>query len=423
MAGENSIVIPVIEPPATDLAWRRASETVRLQFYKHAADIALSLKQKEIRRGIGVDGEPLAPVQRASRPDGATGPPLSPHYAESRTRKWLRASIGVKAGTVTLWWSHGWATILSYHRAGLVIGAPIRDVIGLTAVDETKLQAEMRAYWRRIKGGGTPPATARVPTAPRTPTLPTPQRRIAAKHPAIAPYLVKPPAPRADLRLKPAPSVPLPIAPSKARVSADKDARKAVKAVVGRSLTMTEMATLAGATDDAKLLVTAYPGGVRLVWEGPTANAERRLTIGPDGRPEIENLHVKVRKAEQGKGIGSEIFGRQVDQAVKIGASRIRTFAVRDDLLGDVGYSVWPKMGYDAFLNGEQRDMLPKSLAGARTISDLMKSKRGREWWKTNGNSTDMEFDLKPGSLSRKAWDSYRKRKAKVTPPTSPKPS
>lgn len=206
MAGENSIVLAVPEPPPTDIAWKWASEAVRLQYYKHAADIALSLKQKEIRKGVDVDGKPLRPVQRASRPDGATGPPLTPHYAESRTRKWLRASIGIKAGTVTLWWSHGWGTILGYHARKEVIGAPERNVIGLTSADEAKFNAEMRAYWRRVQGGGripTPP-TPRTPTRPRTPTLPRPEREIAARHPEIAPYLVKPPTPRPVPRPSPA---------------------------------------------------------------------------------------------------------------------------------------------------------------------------------------------------------------------------
>jgi hypothetical protein len=194
MADANAIVLRDLEPPDTDLAWRKASESVRLKYYTHAADIALSLKQKEIRRGVGVDGKRLAPVKPSSRPDGATGPPLTPHTAESRTRKWLRVSIGLKSGTITLWWSHGWGQILGWHGAGLVRGAPVRDVIGLTSADLKKLHDEMRLYWLRLKRGK-PSGSPRAGRQPSQPTLPPLERKIAAKHPEIAPYLVPSPEP------------------------------------------------------------------------------------------------------------------------------------------------------------------------------------------------------------------------------------
>jgi hypothetical protein len=141
VADSNAFVLPVAIPDSATPAQRRRA-------LDHARDTALRLKRRELRRGKGVDGRPLKPVQPASRPDGAKGPPLSPHQAESRSQRWLRATIGAKAGTVTLWWSHGWGRILGYHARGEVRGAPVRDVIGLTAADRRAFDAELARWWK-----------------------------------------------------------------------------------------------------------------------------------------------------------------------------------------------------------------------------------------------------------------------------------
>lgn len=196
MADQNAIVLTDIEPPPTDRAWQQATEGVRLRYYQHAADEALSLKLKELRKGIGVDGQKLHPVLPKYRPDGATGPPLSPHRPESRSQKWLRSSIGMKAGTITLWWSHGWGEILGYHARGEVIGAYLRDVIGLTAASRNALKLEMRRWWAAVnRNGGTAPA-ARRPPSRSTALVPPADRGLAARRPDMVPYLEQPPPPR-----------------------------------------------------------------------------------------------------------------------------------------------------------------------------------------------------------------------------------
>src|SRR5262245_16195392 len=86
--------------PVNDPAWARATEKQRLAYWQHLAEFALDTKRKEIRRGIGVDGRKLKPVKPESRPDNAKGPPLIPHYAESRTA-YLLASRSTSRG-VTL---------------------------------------------------------------------------------------------------------------------------------------------------------------------------------------------------------------------------------------------------------------------------------------------------------------------------------
>jgi hypothetical protein len=108
------------------------------------------VKRDEIRRGVGADGAKLLPVKPTSRPDGATGKPLDPHYAESRTYRLLAAHQS--ADGVTLFWrGHGrqsWTTILGYHADGLVRGAPVRDTIGISPAGRRKIKDSLRSYWK-----------------------------------------------------------------------------------------------------------------------------------------------------------------------------------------------------------------------------------------------------------------------------------
>lgn len=147
MASINSIVLRVVEPK-DDPRWDDAPEAIKAKFYGHMADYAMSLKLNELRRGKDVHGDPLHPVQPRSRRDGATGPPLSPHQAESRTQEWLKSAVSRRKGTVTLYWPASWGKILGYHARELRIE---RDVIGLTPSDETRFRSEAKAYWKRIR--------------------------------------------------------------------------------------------------------------------------------------------------------------------------------------------------------------------------------------------------------------------------------
>lgn len=151
MADANAIRLPAAEWVGP--AWEGAPDGLRRRYLEYVAGLARAAKLRELRRGVGVDGDRLRRVKRSSRPDGATGPPLSPHRAASRAQKWIRASVGT--GHVTLWWSHGWGQILGYHRAGSA-RLPVRNVIGLTDPDMVRLRAEARRYWRSLAGPASP---------------------------------------------------------------------------------------------------------------------------------------------------------------------------------------------------------------------------------------------------------------------------
>jgi hypothetical protein len=209
MAKSKPIVLNAAEwIPAAE--WAAAPESIRRRYINRVRELALARKTSEINRGIGADGQRLRPVR--SRPDGATGPPLSPHRPESRTRLRLRGYVG--KGHVTLTWTHGWLTILTYHAEGAG-HLPERDTLGISPAGLKKIQADARLFWRTIIGGRPAPipAAARPPRlpSPRTPpgTIPLAAQPLAAKSPHLAQFLRTPGAPgppRPKAPPKPAPT-------------------------------------------------------------------------------------------------------------------------------------------------------------------------------------------------------------------------
>jgi hypothetical protein len=139
---------------------------------------------------------------------------------------------------------------------------------------------------------------------------------------------------------------------------------------------------------------------------------DRVIGIDKQGRKFIYNESLTVADASKGKGL--EIFGQQVDHAVRAGFSYITADATREH--GMNGYYTWARFGYDkpiSMLDLGDAPLLPKNLRSAERISDLMMTQEGRDWWKKHGVTIpDARFDLTEGSLSRRVLDEYRKQKA-----------
>lgn len=168
--------------PVDDPAWRYATRLDRRAFWAHVARLAYEEKIKDLRAGRGVDGRPLQRVKPESRPDGATGPALSPHRAESRFQRLLR--YGATDRWANLWWGNGWSAIVRYHAFAMgPRSLPVRDVVGLTRPAQARVKAAAADYWRRHRlhlpmlnlggnGGSPAPATAPRPNLPRPPIAP-----------------------------------------------------------------------------------------------------------------------------------------------------------------------------------------------------------------------------------------------------------
>ena len=101
----------------------------------------------------------------------------------------------------------------------------------------------------------------------------------------------------------------------------------------------------------------------------------------------------------------------------KLGVVRMELSAARNDnpKYLQVGYSVWPKFGFDGPLEPGRAAALPPSLAGAWRLSDLLATPEGRDWWEKHGWSIHLEFDMTPGSRSWQTWraDVERKRSSR----------
>jgi hypothetical protein len=208
--------------------------------------------------------------------------------------------------------------------------------------------------------------------------------------------------------------------PSNAKVTfpdGEAETRANVKRVMGRDLSNQELASLVGAPDGAKVAVTPgyYGNSIQLSVQHPSIeNAGRTLSRNQAGDLVMHNDIFRVKEGQGGQGFGFEMVGRQMENARKLGVKRVETHAARSDGPGGyVGYKVWPKIGYDAALPSSQRAALPPGLKGAQRVSDLYRTKEGREWWEKNGQGLEMTFDLSPGSYSLKKMASYFAERAK----------
>lgn len=211
----------------------------------------------------------------------------------------------------------------------------------------------------------------------------------------------------------------VPYGPSQAKVRHldydPEDVTAAGRRLFGRDVSLQDLASAVGAPDDA--IVDIAPGyyDIRISIHGPGYEAARTIkrTVLSEELV-IENEYFGVDSDKQGQGIGAAVFGRQVEQAARLGVARIETSAARGGYFN--GYYTWPRFGYDGPLPAEVRTGID---TGALTppypvekVSDLMRTEEGRAWWKENGQTVHLSFDLADGSLSRQVWDGYRAEKA-----------
>lgn len=72
------------------------------------------------------------------------------------------------------------------------------------------------------------------------------------------------------------------------------------------------------------------------------------------------------------------------------------------------GYTIWPRMGFDAPLPPHVIRALPAELSHARTLLDLHATREGTRWWAQNGEDLDVMLDLRDrGSPQNKIFDRF----------------
>jgi hypothetical protein len=75
------------------------------------------------------------------------------------------------------------------------------------------------------------------------------------------------------------------------------------------------------------------------------------------------------------------------------------------------GYTIWPRMGFDAPLPASIRSKLPPDLSHAKSLLDLHATPEGTRWWRDNGEDLDVTFNLKDRSSPQsKIMDRFIKK-------------
>ncbi|HUT11864.1 MAG TPA: hypothetical protein VMY42_15290 [Thermoguttaceae bacterium] len=186
------------------------------------------------------------------------------------------------------------------------------------------------------------------------------------------------------------------------------DVSRVARRLFGRKLRDWEHAGLAGAPDGAQVEVGTYRGGLHLDVSDPAESGFRAVFLVRGAASElvivIDAFHIHVVNMRK-KGLGLQIFHRQLSNAELLGIRRIKTIAGRGE--DENGYYTWPRFGFDGPLSGKIRDCLPPGFERARSMLDLMDCEKGRLWWREHGEAIEVTFVVAAGSRSREVFRRY----------------
>lgn len=125
---------------------------------------------------------------------------------------------------------------------------------------------------------------------------------------------------------------------------------------------------------------------------------------------EVHNESIWVAKKREGT--GSQIFHSQVKHLTSLGFTKIHAHAKRGKELN--GYYTLPvAFGYNGKLSDRERKNLPREYQHAEDMHQLTAIPGAAKWWKKNGWSKHLTFDLTPGSEHHKRLEAYMAASAK----------
>ncbi len=182
-------------------------------------------------------------------------------------------------------------------------------------------------------------------------------------------------------------------------------------AAVGRELSLEDMAALVGAPNGSQVQAVAMGNHIDIETSHEAFAGHLRRTLGRDeeGRLFLENKTFYLRAGKTG--LGTAVFAHQVDAARRLGIDYIKAEAVSPMFHKENGYYVWPRLGFNGPLDGATRASLPPQLAHARDLLDLMQTPEGRAWWKQQGRSVYVRFELDKNSKSSRHLEHYLDKK------------
>jgi hypothetical protein len=100
-----------------------------------------------------------------------------------------------------------------------------------------------------------------------------------------------------------------------------------------------------------------------------------------------------------------------VEAARKAGVTRVHLNAAGEKGNYYRGYTIWPRMGFDAPIPAHVAAKLPPELSHAKTLLDLHATREGTRWWADNGDDVDVSLDITDrSSPQNKLFDRFSKR-------------
>ena len=104
-----------------------------------------------------------------------------------------------------------------------------------------------------------------------------------------------------------------------------------------------------------------------------------------------------------------KVMATSIERARKAGFDELRFSADGDKGHPLKGYTIWPRMGFDAPIPEKVlKKGLPDGLKNAKTLLDLHETPEGTRFWAENGAPVDMKLDLKDrSSRQAKAIDEF----------------
>jgi len=181
------------------------------------------------------------------------------------------------------------------------------------------------------------------------------------------------------------------------------------------------MPKLVAALPGSTVSITTDAGKLIVRVEHADYYCERHFIYDGDGQKHVYNSEFAVQDRDR-RGLGTDIFSKQVAACSEAGFSHIETMAAGYNGGRLNGYYTWPRLGYDMSLDNfgysKQSEALEaearKKFPGAESILDIMKTPEGQQWWKKNGlTMTKAIFDLTPGSRSRQVLETYLEEREK----------
>ncbi len=172
------------------------------------------------------------------------------------------------------------------------------------------------------------------------------------------------------------------------------------KELFGRALSEEQLARLAGGLDRADVLAGIEGGGLRLETRRRDVRIVRWVGVDAAGRLKIEFYRSDIAADMQRKGLGTRSLVRSVHQSALLGVDYAEATGLRS--AKEAGYYYLARCGFDAKLPDDWLDLYREELKtiGMRsaTVSGLIRSPEGREFWRLHGQTTNYTMRLGPFS-------------------------